>query len=85
MDQLVAQGVDAAEDDGQQARGVLLGQGVVGGFFRGFKALPPLVFGFLAFLVIPEAGKHVAVIQQYADGVRVSVPHQLAQAVVAVQ
>lgn len=46
MEELVAQGVDAVEDNGEDAGGVLFGQGVVGGPLGGGEAVLPLVFGF---------------------------------------
>lgn len=54
-------------------------------FLSAVEALFPLRFGQMTFLVVPEAGEDVRIIQQDADGVRVGLPHQLADTLLAVQ
>lgn len=85
MHQLVAQGVDALEDQRQQLGRVALGQQDGGFALAGRQAFLPGGGIDLAALEAPERFKDIRVVQQDADGAAEGVPHQIVEPPVGVQ
>lgn len=85
MHQLVAQGVDALEDQRQQFGRVALGQQDGGFALAAGQAFLPGGGIDLAALEAPERFKDIRVVQQDADGAAKGVPHQIVEPPVGVQ
>lgn len=68
MNQLVAQGVDAVEDDAEQFRRIAAGKCLVGAPLAHREALLPFGLVYLATMEIPETLENIRIIQQYANG-----------------
>lgn len=83
--QLVAQGVDALEDQRQQFGRVALGQQDGGFALAGGQAFLPGGGIDFAALEAPERFKDIGVVQQDADGAAEAVPHQIVEPPVRVQ
>ena len=77
VDNLVAQGVEAVEQHGEHAIGILCRQRGVRFLFGAGKSVLPRRLADFAVVKIPKGLEGVAVVQQGADAARIGLPNQL--------